>query len=155
MLKELCHQLAELKKKVDLETWERSERKNKPDYIALTEQISKLMAGQDAMLATIPDSSEAYAKLHSQVLAEMEKQNVYAVGSVQGKFRESKTVNKEAVFRVLQGDIDQFVSMAEISQVSLKNFAAGHHDMKKPLLDCIEVTEKKLVDLSFDFSLPA
>lgn len=149
-LQELCSQLSALKQAIVLENAEREERKAMGDYQALSKRIEEAMLEQDRMLTLIPDSRAAYDALHAQVLDMMEEQKVYAVGDVRGKFRESKEVNANKVLKAIGGDWDLYLTLSNVTQTALKAFAAENPELKKELNDCIEVTDRKLVDLAFE-----
>lgn len=150
MLNELCTSLAELKKKLDLENSERATVQNGPEYVALGNQIEELMQKQNALLAPLPDSRGEYEALRREVMDAMNKEGVYAVGQVQGKFRETREVNANKVLQAIGGDWDLYLTLSNVTQTALKAFAAENPEIKKELNSCIEVVDRKLVDLAFE-----
>jgi DNA repair exonuclease SbcCD ATPase subunit len=64
------------------------------------------------------------------------------------KFRETKKVNKERLFGVLDGDIDAFILIASITQKDLTEYAKENNDLKKPLEDCVEVVSRDPVSVT-------
>lgn len=147
MLNELCTSLAELKKKLDLEAAERAKVVSSEEYAAIGKEIDALMQKQNALLAPLPDSRLQYEELRKQVIDAMNREGVWAVGQVAAKFREKSEVNTSKVLQVIGGDMDIYISLSNITQVRLKDFAKTSPELKKPLLDCIETVSREIVDL--------
>lgn len=105
-LNELCTSLAELKKKLDLEEAARAEVRNDPAYLLHSKEIERLLECQNGMLEGLPDSSAEYASLRQQVIDQMNKEGVWAIGSVSAKFKERNEVNTSKVLSVIGGDMD-------------------------------------------------
>ncbi len=145
-LRERCHALAELKKKLDLEGAERARVKYGEQYVALSKQIEALMEEQDELLAPLPNSQPEYEALAREVMDIMDAEKVYTCGNVSAKFKEKNEVNTSKVLSVIGGDMDLFVQMANITQTKLKDFAKSS-GLKKELMDCVEVVSRDIVSL--------
>lgn len=154
MLNELCNQLAELKKTLDLEAAERAKVIASPEYQSLAQRIEACMLQQNSMLSGAPDSRLEYEALRKRVIEEMNKEGIFAVGNVAAKWKEKSEVNKERVMTTIGGDIDQYFTLSHVTQVKLKEFAKENPEMKKELLNCIEVVSREVVDLEIQDPLP-
>ena len=154
MLNELCTSLAALKTRLEAETAERAKVMSSDEYTAIGEQIVELMRKQDALLAPLPDSRLEYDELRKQVIEEMNKEGIFAVGNVAAKWKEKSEVNKERVMTTIGGDIDQYFTLSHVTQVKLKEFAKENPELKKELLNCIEVVSREVIDLEVQDPLP-
>jgi len=143
---QLIEQLTALKRKIDQEDMERGKIKYGDEYAALEKEIEALTAKREAMLLSVPDSSEEYAAVKRQVLDYMKANNLSHVENVSAVTRERKEVNKSRVLNILGGDIDNYIALSTVTQVGLKDFAKSS-PYKKDLMDCIEVVGTDIVDL--------
>lgn len=155
MLNELCNQLAELKKTLDLEAAERAKVLSSDEHAAIGKEIDALMQKQNALLAPLPDSRLEYEELRKQVIDAMNREGVWAVGQVSAKWKERNEVNKERVMSVIGGDIDLYFTLSNVTQVKLKEYAKENPDLKKPLLACVETVSREIVDLVIEAPTPA
>jgi len=145
-LAQRCDELAVLKKTLDAEDVERVRIKYGPEFIALNQHIEELTNQQAALLALVPDSRPAYDSLKQEAIDMMRREDVYAVGSVSAKFKEKKEVNRDRLLRALDGDLDAYIAMSNVTQVALKEHAKGNAK-ESELLDCVEVVSRDIVDL--------
>lgn len=102
------------------------------DYKALEKQLAD-------MIPQAPDSTEA-DKAREAIMADIEAGKTPE--GVSPKYKESKSVNSAKFLEVIGGDIDTFVSVANITQKSLTDFAKTQPDLKKVIEGCIEVTSR-------------
>lgn len=117
-------------------------------YIELNRQEDLIRSKKALLLAPLSDSSARLLGLKTSLISVMEREGREVVGDYRGKFREKKGVNTERVFDVLQGDMGHFLRLAKITQTDLAALASVEGgDKGDQLLDCVEVVERKLVDV--------
>lgn len=143
-LKTLVRRLEALKRDLDLQEAEQIKVKFSDEYVALGKQIEELMQKQDELLP--PVNKEEYNEVLREVMEAMKNEQVYQVGNVTAKFREKKEVNTSKVLHAIGGDMDIYISLSNITQVALKDFAKNS-PIKKDLMDCIETVSKEITDV--------
>ncbi len=91
------------------------------------------------MLEGLPDSSEALCKVKKDLQKELVKADLSHYENVKLKYKKSKSVDKNELLKVLDGDLDLYVSLSNVTQVSLTAHAKGSvHE--KELMDCVKET---------------
>ncbi len=146
-LQSLCQQLEDLKIAVLNETAKKLEVQKSAAFLDLAAKIAALAAEQAILLADLPDSSVEYSLIKDQVINEMRASGVTGFGNVQAKFKEKKEVNRDKLLRVLEGDLDVYIALSNVTQVALKDHAKGN-SKEHELMDCIEVLLREIVDVS-------
>ncbi len=109
--------------------------------------IEAFKEGQQMALSHVIDYSEALTDLEQEIIAEMLSQGVTGTNLVEIKYKEHKKVNPLALKHVLD-DEDAFMTLIDVKQKTLKDFAKDNESIKKALLSCIEVTKREPVGLT-------
>lgn len=138
-----------LKAKVQQEDEDRAKIKYTPEYQELDRQVQELSAKRDGLLATVPDSRAEHDAAIAELTAAFTEAKVNEHMGVKATFREKSEVNAARLLTVLDGDIDNFMVVASVTQIKLKDLAKTFPAKKKELMDCVEVVEKKIVGFSF------
>ena len=122
---------------------------NSDEYIGLKEVIRVEQERLEKLTKPIQEASFIVQTTQNDLLEWAKENEQFETDDFSVKFREKKEVNKEKLFGILE-DTDLFVSLATISQKVLKDYAKENKDLKKPLENCIEVTEKTPVSVSLN-----
>lgn len=126
-----------LRAKVNEEKMQRWEITHSPEYVKLQLTIDNAKLLQTSMTEDIGDSSKEYAEYAKQFAVTMKDEGKAEFRNVRRIDRNAATVNKERLVQVLQGDLTTFLAIANVTQKSLKDHAAGNAH-EKELLSCIE-----------------
>lgn len=117
----------------------------------LLKEIAATRARQQEMLATVSDSRPALEEAKRMLIELMKIEGVegYAEDwiSAVGKFSEKKGVDGRRLMQVLGGDIDEFLRLAQPTQKAIKMYADEHIELRKPLMACIKLESRELVDV--------
>jgi len=149
-IKELTDQLKKLSRDLESEAQQRNSIENSTEYLEIQKQIEQLQESQKQLTAHVCDSGELYNDIQAELIEEFKKQNIDSYGGVVAKYRKSNTVNVNRVLEALDGDLDNFILNAKITQVQLKEFAQSNPVYKKRLYDCIEEGEAKIVGFEIE-----
>src|SRR3990167_1334130 len=98
------------------------------------------------MLEGLPDSTAEYDAAKREMIEAMKAEGRSSFETVSARFKEKKEVNRIKVLNVIGGDLDAYISISNISQVALKDFCKGN-PLKNELMECVEVTEREIIDL--------
>ena len=132
---------------VDAEERQRNDIRYSDPFVSLNIQIQALQGEQEEMLKVVPDHSADLEIAKGRMMDFLAEAHLSHFQNVAAKYREKKEVNKKRVLDVLQGDLDRFYELAQITQVALKSAAKDDPLLKHDLLDCIETIENTIVDL--------
>lgn len=123
----------------------------------LSLELQAARLAQLEMLKAVPDSRLRLEEEKQMLMQIMETEGVEGYTedyiTVSGKFSETKKVDGKRLLSVLGGDIDEFTRLAKPSQKAVKDYALERPDIKTPLLSCIVIDSRELVDI--DINLPA
>lgn len=143
----LAATLTALQKTVNEESIARTKIMCSDEYSKLSGQIAALTEQRDSLLAQVPDSTPALAEAKKLMIAAMQAEGRMMFENVKGKFREKKEVNPNRVLTVLDGDMDLYFTISNVTQVALKEIAKTMPEKKDALMDCIEVVSRDMVDV--------
>lgn len=122
----------------------------------LQKEVSALYERSAEMLRAVPDTRPQLEEAKALLVDLMKIEGVEGYNedwiSVSGRFSETRSVDGKRVLDVLGGDIDEFVRMVKPTQKAIKEYAAEHEEIKKPLLQCIRLEGRELVGV--DIQLP-
>ena len=118
-------------------------------YQKLQAEIDFALAEQKKLLSSVCDSTEALAEAKQELIAEFKEQHIDTYDGVVAVKREENRVNANRLLHVFGGDMDMFMTLANITQKSLKDFASldSNRHLKKEILGTIEKVGEKIVDL--------
>jgi len=117
------------------------------EFKDLQKKIDDLVKDRDYLLSKIPDSSEEFEMDKSSLLNYMNEKGIKHLDGFEIKNRISKSVNTVKVLSALDGDLDQFFTIANVTQKALTEYGKLHPDIKKPLKDAIEIDKVTIVDI--------
>lgn len=136
-----------LRKQVEQEDIERSKIIYSDAYVELNKKIDALKAQQEEMLSAIPNSAVEMETAKKDLIAAMKVEGLSHFKNAVARYKERKEVNRSKVMEVIGGDWDTYMSISNITQVSLKDFAKSNPLIKNELMDCVESVGKEFVDL--------
>lgn len=115
------------------------------EYQFLAEQLQSIAKKQVDMLKDCPDSSSILQEIEAEMLEIFRDQKLSQYKDFKGKFRNKNKVNNGRLIGTI--DLDTFITLAEVSQVKLKDFAEPYkgESLHKEILDCIETVGRELV----------
>lgn len=151
----LTGKVLELRAKVREENIARAEITDSPEYQELEENVKRMVARRDAMLIDCTDSVPELEAAKKELMEEFKAQNLSEYQGIKAEYKLKKEVNANQFMRVLDGDLDLFVTFANVTQVKVKEAAELFPEKKKDLMDCIAITEQTISDLTFPDSLPS
>lgn len=149
----LASRLTELQRAANAESQARLAVTKSPQYLKLDEQIQEMIRQRDAMLDGITDSTTALQQAKAEMMLAMREQGLTAYENVTAKFKEKREVNRRRLMEVIDGDMDLYFTLSNVTQVAVKDFARSS-DKKKDLLDCIEVVGREIVDVEVALPMP-
>lgn len=132
---------------VRAEQKEREEVEALPAFALLQAEIDLLKTKQEALLDSIPDSSEEHTMDKAELIKYLNDNNITILDGFSVKLRTSKSVNTNKVLHALDGDLDQFFLIANITQKALTEYGKLHSELKKPFKACIEIDSTSVTDL--------
>jgi len=143
MINELYATVIDLRAATDKEWMQREEVKQSGDY-HITEtriaQLNDLLANerevQQHLLSEVPDSRPALEEAKRALYEVMLLEGREKVGDASIKYSSKSEVNKERLLNDLQGDLDLYITLSNVTQARLKEFVKESGDKK--LLNCIE-----------------
>ena len=151
----LTGKVLELRAKVREENLARMAIEDSPRCKELDEQIKRLTAERTAMFIDCTDSVPELEAAKKELMAEFKSQNLSEYQGIKAEYKLKKEVNANQFMRVLDGDLDLFVTFANVTQVKVKEAAELFPEKKKDLMDCIAITEQTISDLILPDSLPS
>lgn len=119
---------------------ERKRIKESPEYLALEQQM-------EAMFAGISDSHEEYEMDRAAVLKAVNDEKITDVPGWVVKTRAKRSVDTIAVLRAMDGDIDNLMLVASVTQKSLETFIKDNPTYKSDLRSCIRDEGISVIDI--------
>jgi len=116
------------------------------EYLAKKALIEDLEQELKQMTVGCVNYDEVIQEKAQEIITEMESQGVTGTNLVEIKYKEHKRVNPLALKHVLD-DEDAFMTLIDIKQSVVKDFAKDNEALKKPLYSCIEVVKREAVGL--------
>jgi len=120
--------------------------KESEEYVNYEMNIKALQADQNDMLSDVVDYTEAIGDLEQEIIEEAKEKKIYSTDDFSIKFKEHKKVNPLALKHVLD-DEDAFMTLIDVKQKVLKDFAKDNEAVKKALYSCIEVVKREPVGI--------
>lgn len=117
------------------------------EYQELQEQIAALQEAQKSILSRVPDSSEEHEADKKELLDYLNTNRITELPGFELKTRTTKNVNTTTVLNALGGDLDQFFTIANVTQKALGDYAKLHPDLKKPFKSAIEIESVGVTDV--------
>jgi hypothetical protein len=142
-LSTLDQHLADLKVTHAAVLREAAERKaimESPEYLALQAQLESMTAG-------VSDSRQEYEADKEAVLKEVNAQKITDLPGYVLKTRAKRSVDTLAVLRAMDGDIDNLMVVASVTQKSLETFIKDNPSYKRDLRSCIKDEGVSVVDV--------
>ena len=115
---------------------------NSDKYWELKKKQDIVAAEMTALNAPILEKRTELYTLQQELIAFAVENNQEVTDDYEVKFTESKKVNKEKLFKIID-DIDAYVLLSSVTQKDLKDYAETNNDLKDPLKSCIEVVSRK------------
>ncbi|MDB5344215.1 MAG: hypothetical protein JWP89_2592 [Schlesneria sp.] len=109
-------------------------------YLALQEQMT-------AMIAGVSDSREEYEMDRDAVLKAVNAEKITDVPGFVLKTRAKRSVDTNAVLHAMDGDIDNLMIVATVTQKSLETFIKDNPTYKRDLRSCIRDEGISVVDI--------
>jgi hypothetical protein len=119
---------------------ERKRIKLSPEYLALEQQM-------EAMFAGISDTQEEYDMDREAVLKALNAERITDVPGWVVKTRAKRSVDTHAVLRAMDGDIDNLMIVASVTQKNLETFIKDNPTYKRDLRSCIRDEGISVVDI--------
>lgn len=119
---------------------ERKRIKESPEYLALEQQM-------EAMFAGISDTREEYEMDREAVLKAVNAEKITDIPGWVVKTRAKRSVDTIAVLRAMDGDIDNLMLVASVTQKSLETFIKDNPTYKSDLRSCIRDEGISVVDI--------
>lgn len=119
---------------------ERKRIMESPEYLALQDQMT-------AMLAGVSDSRQEYEMDREAVLKAMNAEKITDIPGWVVKTRAKRSVDTVAVLRAMDGDIDNLMLVASVTQKSLETFIKDNPTYKSDLRSCIRDEGVSVVDI--------
>mgnify|MGYP005631397475 CR=1 FL=1 len=141
-LQEKTERMTFLSEKVKKEETERKQIKESVEYLELQEEINKIAEKQNAMFQFTDDSGQELEELKLEIMRYFIEKKITSYENIKAKYKRNKEVSVSKVLDVIGGDIDALVSISNISQKSLKEYAKSFKDkkLKRELMNCVEET---------------
>lgn len=117
-------------------------------YRALQEQIDSLILAQDSLLSSVPDTREELAMDKEELIRLMNAENRTHLDGLDVKTRTRKEVNVRRVLEAMEGDLDNLMIVANVTQKSLETFWRDNPQYKRELRQCIEEKDTVVTDIS-------
>lgn len=125
---------------VQNEESQRKEVMESPAYLALQEQMN-------AMLAHIPDSRAELELDREAVLKMVNAEGLTNVPGFALKTRTKRSVDVYGVLQAMDGDMDNLMLVANVTQKSLETFIKDNPGYKRDLRNCIREEGTSVVDI--------
>lgn len=119
---------------------ERKKIMESPEYLALQAQL-------EAMTAGVSDTRQEYEADREAVLKEVNAQKITDLPGFVLKTRNKRSVDTLAVLRAMDGDIDNLMVVASVTQKSLETFIKDNPAYKRDLRSCIRDEGVSVVDV--------
>ena len=148
-LDEISGKALELRRKKEQEDLQRSKIRYGDDWVNITAEIDVLTAKRDGLFVGLPDSSAECQAAEAELISAFKAAGVEEHNGIKASFKESKAVNAARLLNVLDGDIDNFMSVASVTQVKLKDLCKTFPGKKQPLMECVEVVSREIVGFAF------
>lgn len=140
--------LMKAKALADAEGVKKAKIQYSPEYVRLSLQIEEAQLYQKELLEVVDEKKieeyEAYRKKFSQHLFQ---KGQMAYKEWKAKLKKVKKVNNQALLNALDGDLDLFMKLANVTQVALKAHAEGNMN-QLDLMQCVEEFEQ-IVDVEY------
>jgi len=131
---------------VQEETKQRALIEQSDAYLALQAQIDSLLDAQKALSAHIPDSREEYEMDKKEVIAYLTENNLTEVDGFVVKTRAKNSVDTYAVLQAMDGDIDNLMLVANVTQAALTKFMKDNEGYRH-LKSCIKEDGYTITDI--------
>jgi hypothetical protein len=115
---------------VQRETQERQKIMESPEYLALQAQMDSLLAG-------VSDTRDEYEADRDAVLKIVNAEGLTDVPGFVLKTRTKRSVDVYGVLRAMEGDIDNLIIVASVTQKNLETFIKDNPQYKRDLRSCI------------------
>lgn len=125
------------------EDYQREKIQDSEGYQDLVIQADAIRVKQEDMLYVVPDSKEHLEDLKLLITAKMQDEGRSVYENIEMKFRKKREVNTRQVMQVLEGDMDNFFLLAQISQKNLKEFGDDNPEYKKGFKDCVSIVSEE------------
>lgn len=135
-----------LEKKLEQKEKQR-EIQESQEFQDVQNQINELEKKKIEMLKTASVEDEGMTELRQELINYFAQKNIGEYEGLKLKSREKREVNNGRVLSVIGGDIDLFLSLSEVKQTKLKDFAKENKEIKKELMDCIELVSVEYTDI--------
>jgi len=152
MLKKLIEKAQNLDAEILKEHSQRKEIIESEEFKALGRIIASAMEEQQGLLETVPNSTSELIEVKQKITNIFREKEIEEFDNCFAKFETKKSVNSTKLLDVIGGDIDLFATLSQVSQKSLKEYAKDNKDIKKAILGCIQIDERKLVDITIKYS---
>lgn len=116
-------------------------------YKSISAQVEAGKLELEAMTEGLTEQRTQFESLKDALKKLLKQLKITQVEGCIIKTRQRKEVNKERLFRVMEGDIDNFLVLASITQVALKEFAKSSPALEKELMDCIEPAGEEVSEI--------
>lgn len=143
MSNELYNSVLDLRTRVQKEWMQCEEVKQSQDYQTLERRIESLLsevnglkAEQQAMLDEVPNSRGALEEAKKALYEAMLAEGRDVMGEAKLKYSKSRSVDKERLLILLDGDLERFYGFANVTLKSVEEAAKADQNFR--LLDCIE-----------------
>ena len=152
MLKKLIEEAQNLDAEILKEHSQRKEIIESEEFKALGRIIASAMEEQQGLLETVPNSTSELIEVKQKITNIFREKEIEEFDNCFAKFETKKSVNSTKLLDVIGGDIDLFATLSQVSQKALKEYAKDNKDIKKAILGCIQIDERKLVDVTIKYS---
>jgi len=149
MITEKISALAKLKAAAFEELQKVNDVRASEEYEQIGVEMERLAQQRLEMLPEQTKQVE-YNDLKDLILEEMRKTGQYDYTGITAKFKTKKKVNASKVMEAIGGDFGIYQDLSEITQKTLKDFAATQPGMKKALMSCVEEISRELTDFTLD-----
>lgn len=125
---------------VQRETAERQRIMESPEYMALQAQMDSLLAG-------VSDTRDEYEADRDAVLKIVNAEGLTDVPGFVLKTRTKRSVDVYQVLQAMEGDIDNLMVVASVTQKSLETFIKDNPQYKRDLRSCIREEGISVTDI--------
>jgi len=125
----------------------RAEVMKTPAYQSLVAQIASLSGEQTELLDAVPDSTDENVMDKAELIRFMNDNQIWELDGFAVKTRVSKSVNTTKVLHALDGDLDQFFLLSNVTQKALTEYGKQHAGLKKPFRECVEIDSESVTDI--------
>jgi len=148
-LDEISGKVLALRERKQQEDNQRAEIRYGPEWCSLDAQIEELTKKRDSLFESVPNSTEEYQAAEAELISAFKEAGVEEHNGIRASYKEWKAVNAAQLLNVLDGDIDNFMAVASVTQVKLKELCKTFPEKKQPMMDCVEVVSREIVGFAF------